>query len=61
MGNVCSLTNFLDAVKYTAGATFTVGAYGYFFWSLPLAASAFLVNLRYTVVINFRFSIAYNL
>ena len=43
MGNGSSV---VDAIKYTAGATFTVGAYGYFFWSLPLAASAFLVNLR---------------
>ena len=36
----------VDALKYTAGAIFTLGAYAYFFWSLPLAATAFLVNLR---------------
>lgn len=47
MGNVCSLTGLVDTVKYMGGATFTLGAYGYFFWSLPLAASAFLVNLSH--------------
>ena len=46
MGNIFSQSSVMDVVKYAAGATFTVGAYGYFFWSLPLAASAFLVNLR---------------
>ena len=37
----------------TAGGVFAIGAYAYFFWSLPLAATAFLLNLRYAYIYQY--------
>jgi protein-S-isoprenylcysteine O-methyltransferase Ste14 len=37
----------IDYLCSVPGIAFTVGSYAYFFWTLPLAASAFLLNLSH--------------
>ena len=41
-------SKMFDFICFAAGGAFTLCSYLYFFWTLPLAATAFLLNLRYT-------------
>jgi F0F1-type ATP synthase membrane subunit c/vacuolar-type H+-ATPase subunit K len=53
----------LGGVERAAGGCFSIVAYAYFFWSLPMQATAFMINLRHlapSVANAFPYAIDYN-